>query len=149
MSGGSWVMGRINPLVVGPVAATGTQILTLGMGDCFSIGLEVTAATGTSETLDCVAQTSLDGTNWVDLPIRWTQKTTATSVGTPEWLVFRMGLGQNEVALGQVTADTGGQLVKNCIFNPAFFRVKYTIAGTNPSYTFKLNTMTSSVQRVA
>lgn len=149
MAGGTFIAAKKQVVIVGPVAATGTQAIALGLGDCYAIGLEITAASGTTETMDLVAQTSLDGTNWVDIPIKWAQKTTSTTAGIPDWMVFRCGLGQNEVALNQVTSDTGAAVIKNCIFDPNNFRVKYTIAGTNPSYTFKLNVFTLPVQRVA
>lgn len=156
MSGGILMKGfrMQNWIAPGAVAATSTAapaatVKTLGLGDCYALGLEVTAASGTSPTCDVVLQTSLDnGTTWKDLPIRWTQKTT-TSAGVPEWIVFRLGLGQNEVALAQVTADTGGQLAKNCLFDPDQLRVKFTIGGTNPSFTFLVHAMTLPVQRVA
>lgn len=112
---------------------------SLSIADCYALGLEVTAASGTSPTLDAVVQTlAADGTTWLDLPLRYTQKT-AAGAGTPEWLVFRLGLGQNEVALGQTTADTGGQLAKNCIFDPFNMRLRCTIGGTSPSFTFTLH----------
>ena len=152
MSGGTWINPRYQSVTVSAATATATTSnIDLGLGDCFSIGLEVTAgATGTSPTLDCVLQTSFDGgTTYLDLPLRFTQKTTSTSSGTPEWLVFRLGLGENEVALGQTTADTGGQLAKNCLFDPHHMAVKYTIGGTSPTYTFTLHIQTLPVQRRA
>lgn len=151
MSGGTWIKLRYQSVAPGAVVATGTTAaFDLGIGDCYMIGLEVTAgATGTSPTLDVVLQSALDGTNYQDLPLRFTQKTTSTNAGTPEYLVFRLGLGENEVALGQTTADTGGQLAKNCLFNPNLMKAKYTIAGTSPTYTFTLHILTLPVQRRA
>jgi hypothetical protein len=99
----------------------------------FSIGITVSAASGTSPTADFVLQTSYDaGTTYVDLPLRWTQFNAAAG---PRWLIFRNGLGNNEVALEQVAADTGGTLAKNCNFDPRYMKIKYTIAGTSPSFT--------------
>jgi len=154
MAGGSFIQPTKSIITSAALNATGTVALTganvngFRMGDCFALGLEVTATSGTSQTCDVVLQTSLDGTNWIDLPLRFTQKTTATTTGTPEWLVFRMGLGQNEVALAQVTADTGGQLAKNCIFNPDQMRAKATLAATS-HYTLQFNLLVLPVQRVA
>src|SRR6267154_1519418 len=128
MAGGVFIKPKMSVVTgtalnaTGTIALTGTNVSGITLGDCFAIGMEVTATSGTSQTADVVLQTTIDGTNWIDLPLRYTQKTTATSTGTPEWLVFRLGLGQNEVALAQVTADTGGQLVKNCLFDPANIR---------------------------
>lgn len=118
------------------VAATASSsAFSLPQGDCYQLYLNVTAATGTSPTMDVVLQTSFDGTNYLDLPIRWTQKTAAAF----ELVVFKLGLGGNEVALAQVAADTGGQLAKNCIFDPSHLKIKYTIGGTNPAFTFALH----------
>jgi hypothetical protein len=85
--------------------------------------------------MDVVVQTSFDGTNYIDLPLRYTQVTAAAV----KYLVFKQGLGMNEVALEQAAADTGGTLAKNCIFNPALLKIKYTIGGTNPALTFGLH----------
>jgi hypothetical protein len=133
-----------NAITVAAAAATANSsaiALAGALGDSYVFALEVTAASGTSPTLDVVVQTSFDGgTNWHDLPLRYTQKTAANGAGTSEMLVFKLGLGMNEVALAQVTADTGGQLAKNCLFDPGNLRLRYTIGGTNPSFTFALHT---------
>ena len=105
---------------------------SLPYGDTLHIILKTTAATGTSPTMDAVLQTSVDaGTTYVNLPIRSTQ---ITAAGQNHW-VFKMGLGGNEVALENPAADTGGTLAKNCIFDPRYLKVKFTIGGTNPSFT--------------
>jgi hypothetical protein len=102
-----------------------------GVSDSYSIIMTHTV-TGTSPTADIVLQTSVDGgTTYVNLPIRSTQ---VTATGTTH-MVFRMGLGQNEVALESPAADTGGTLAKNCIFDPKFMKLKFTIGGTSPSFT--------------
>lgn len=103
-----------------------------GDGDSYAILIRTTAATGTSPTMDAVLQTSIDkGTTYVNLPIRSTQITAAGQ----NWMVFRNGLGQDEVALENPAADTGGTLAKNCIFDPNCMKIKFTIGGTNPSIT--------------
>lgn len=95
--------------------------------------LNVTGATGTTETMDVVLASSIDkGTTYVNLPIRFTQITTsATNIN----LTFRRGFppiaGQGNVA----TAATGGLLVKDTLFDPDYMRLTYTIGGTNPTYT--------------
>lgn len=115
-------------------AATATSsAISMGLADTYTLFLNVTAATGTSPTLDVVLQTSYDGgTTYIDLPLRYAQKTTATS----NVLVFKCGLGNNEVALENAVADTGGTLAKNCVFDWRYMKIKYTIGGTNPSFTF-------------
>jgi hypothetical protein len=60
--------------------------------------------------------------------LRFTQVTAAST----KYLVFKLGLGGNEVALEQAAADTGGTLAKNCIFDPHNMRLRYTVGGTNP-----------------
>lgn len=129
--------GKAAWLTVTAAAATASSSnLTLPIGDCYALTVAVTAATGTTPTCDIVLQTSWDnGTTYRDLPLRYTQKTAAAT----EMIVFKLGLGNNEVALGQVVADTGGQLAKNCVFNPDYLKVKYTIGGTNPSFTFTVD----------
>ena len=131
--------GVIPWLTVTAAAATATSAaLKVPVADTYAIWVNVTTATGTSPTCDIVLQTSVDGgTTYIDLPLRYTQKTAAAA----EVLVFKLGLGQNEVALAQVVADTGGQLAKNCVFDPNYLKVKYTIGGTNPSFTFKMYVM--------
>jgi hypothetical protein len=103
-----------------------------GQGDCYHVIIKNNTVTGTTPTLDAVLQTSVDGgTTYVNLPIRSTQ---CTAAGQIHW-VFKMGLGGNEVALESPAADTGGTLAKNCLFDPNFMKIKFTIGGTNPSFT--------------
>lgn len=125
------------PINAVAVTATGVSSqISLGLGDCYQLLLSIGTVTGTSPTLDVVLTTSYDkGTTYVALPIRWTQKTAST---TTEMIVFRCGIGNNEVALAQVTAGTGGQLAKNCIFDPKYLKLSYTVAGTSPSFAVTL-----------
>lgn len=117
-------------------ATASSAAFSMDNAESYSLCLEVTAATGTSPTLDVVLQTSWDGgTTFIDLPLRFTQNTAAVI----RWLVFRNGLGMNEVALEQVAADTGGTLAKNCNFDPYNMKLKYTVGGTNPSFAFKVH----------
>lgn len=109
-----------------------TAALDFGIGSSYTVVFDVGTGTGTSPTLDFVIQSSLDGgTTWINLPLRTAQITTAA---TTTMLVFRNGLGENEVALNQITAATGGTLAKNCNFDPKYMRIVATIGGTNPSY---------------
>lgn len=103
-----------------------------GLADTYAVVFNVTAASGTSPTLDIILQTSVDGgTTYVNLPLRTTQITAAGR----NWLVFKLGLGDNEAAVESPAAATGGSLAKNCIFDPFFMKAVFTIGGTNPSFT--------------
>lgn len=117
-------------------ATASSAAFVMPNAESYSLVLDVTAATGTTPTLDVVLQTSWDaGTTFIDLPLRYTQVTAAVV----RYLVFRNGLGMNEVALEQVAADTGGTLAKNCNFDPFNMKLKYTVGGTNPSFAFKVH----------
>lgn len=115
---------------------TTSSALSLPTADCYGLHMASSAASGTSPTLDIVLQSSFDGgTTYVNLPIRFTQVTTTAS----EVIFFKNGLGGNEVALAQVVADTGGQLAKNCVFDPNFLKVKVTVGGSTPSITMVIH----------
>lgn len=114
---------------------TTSAAFAMPVADTYDLIFNITAATGTSPTVDPVLQTSVDGgTTYVNLPLRCTQ-ITATGV---RHLVFKLGLGGNEVALESTAADTGGTLAKNCVFDPKFMKIKFTVGGTNPSVTIQV-----------
>lgn len=71
------------------------------------IYLKVTAATGTTPTLDVKVQTSHDGSDWYDMGSSFTQ----------------------------ITAAATPAVLKITNFGP-FIRLVYTIGGTDPSFTF-------------
>lgn len=137
MSQGLYVI----PVVVSSVsaaAATATSgVVRCPLADEYSICVNVTAATGTSPTMDIVFLGSTDkGTTYVNLPLRSAQMTAAGV----HWFSFRRGLGWGEAAFNQaLVADTGGALAKNVVFDPQYVKYKYTIGGTNPSFTFTVN----------
>jgi len=111
---------------------TAAFALPAGAADAYAILLYTPTVTGTSPTMDAVVQTSFNGgTTYVNLPIRSTQITAAGQ----NWMVFKQGLGGNEVAFESPAADTGGTLAKNCVFDPNYMKVKFTIGGTSPSFT--------------
>ena len=131
----------LQPLMKSVIASTAYTTTTtsaafaIGVADTYDLIFNCTAATGTSPTVDPVLQTSVDGgTTYVNLPLRCTQ---ITAAGVRH-LVFRLGLGLNEVALENSAADTGGTLAKNCVFDPNFMKVKFTVGGTNPSVTIQV-----------
>lgn len=115
---------------------TTSSALSLPTGDCYALVIATSAASGTSPTLDIVIQSSYDGgSTYINLPLRFTQVTTTAA----EAIYFKQGLGGNEVALASLTADTGGQLAKNCIFDPNFMKVKVTVGGSTPSITMVMH----------
>ena len=123
---------------------TTSAALALPLGDCYMLFASSSAASGTSPTLDVVLQSSIDGgTTYINLPIRFTQITTTAT----EMVIFKNGLGGNEVALANLVADTGGQLAKNCLFDPNFMKVKVTVGGSTPSITLVIHAAVLPVGR--
>jgi hypothetical protein len=102
-------MGAYVTAVASSARTTSSNSGTLpGFGDWsrFRAQLAVTAASGTTPTLDVVIEDSLDGTNW-NTVATFTQKTAAG------------------VQAVDVTGLFGDQL-----------RVRWTVGGTTPSFTF-------------
>lgn len=125
----------VKTVTAAAVTAT-SAVFAVPVADEYSILIQVTTATGTSPTNDLVFQNSFDkGTTYVNLPIRSAQMTAAGV----HWFTLRRSLGWGEAAFNQaLVADTGGALAKNVVFDPEFMKFKYTIGGTNPSFTFKV-----------
>jgi hypothetical protein len=129
------------------VTATGNSTaFTLPLADTYAIWLNITAASGTTPTLDVVLQTSPDGgTTWLNLPIRFAQLTT-----TGQSLVrFQPTMGLGEIATSAAVAGTGGALAQNTPFigfeyqgslgaaaQTATMRFGFTATGTTPSFTY-------------
>lgn len=90
--------------------ATGSGAVVPGFGDVTTLRaqLEVTAAAGTSPTLNVVIQDTLDGTNWND-------------VGTFTQL-----------------AAAGRQVINVTSPFTDRLRVRWTVGGTTPSFTFSV-----------
>lgn len=114
-------------------SSSATSAFELPVGaDTYCILIYVSAVTGTSPTADFVLQTSPDGgTTYINMPMRSTQMTAAGQI----WWTFKLGLGNNEVALESPAASTGGTLAKNVVFDPTKMKVAYTLGGTSPSFT--------------
>lgn len=72
--------------------------------------LDITAASGTSPTLDIIIQESVDGTTWYDSGYSFTQSTA-----------------------------TGKQRLSMPAVGGYFIRASCTIAGTSPSFTFSVD----------
>ena len=81
-------------------------------GALLGLLVNVTAASGTTPTLDLTVEWSSDGTNFV--------------------------VGQPADALTQITTAVGA--AKQFAIKAPFYRVKWTIAGTTPSFTFDVVT---------
>ncbi len=114
------------------VTTTTSYAFTAPVADCYTIYLVTGTGTGTSPTLDMTLQHSPDGgTTWLIAPIRSAQQTTT---GLNTMFIFRTRLGENEVALNQAVAATGGTLAKNFTPSSNSWRLTFTIGGTNPSY---------------
>lgn len=133
---GSNLLQPILKTLVASTAHTSTEassVFAMPVGaDTYQILLYYTAVSGTSPTCDAVLQSSPDnGTTYINLPIRGTQVTAAGQ----DYFVFKLGLGNNEVALESPAASTGGTLAKNCIFDPKKMKVLFTLGGTSPSFT--------------
>lgn len=79
-----------------------------GVPSVARVQLEVTAATGTSPTLDVVVEDTLDGTNW-------------NVVGT---FAQKIATGREVVNLATPFADR--------------LRIRWTVAGVTPSFTFSV-----------
>lgn len=92
--------------------------------DILAAQLVVSARSGTNPTLDVVIQTSLDGgTTWFDL-ITFTQATAATS--ERKTLADEFEGGADAKAIGDR------------------LRAKWTLGGTNPSFTFSVKVSAES-----
>lgn len=94
--------------------------------------LLVTAASGTSPTLNVYIQTLLpDGATWADI-CAFQQVTTGTGVWTWPFIpgMPTAPITKTDAALTVNTANT-------CLLGSTL-RVKYVIGGTSPSYTFQV-----------
>lgn len=114
------------------VTATTSYTFTAPLAECYQIHLVTGTGSGTSPTLDMTLQHTPDnGTTWLIAPIRSAQQTTT---GLNTMFIFRPELGENEVALNQAVAATGGTLAKNFVPSSQSWRLTFTIGGTSPSY---------------
>ena len=100
--------------------------------DSAVIVLDVTAASGTSETMDVAIQCSPDDGTTFYTVARFAQQTTSTVTLAKTFLTHQ---GEGTAAAVLTVADTGGVLESNIPFTNQI-RFVWTIAGTNPSYTF-------------
>lgn len=92
-------------------SGNGTAIVDSDRGDTLNLLVNVTAASGTTPTLDLAVQWSVDGTNWAPAE-------------TPD-------------SFSQITAT--GAKVKSFTVKAPSYRVVWTIGGTTPSFTFTVH----------
>lgn len=96
-------------------SGTGDAFTGFGMAEKIGAAVVCSARSGTNPTLDVIVQHSPDGTNWFDL-ITFTQLTAAGS----EFKAISEEQGTTVQAIGDR------------------LRAKYTLGGTNPSFTFSV-----------
>lgn len=120
------------------VTASGsTAAITLAAADSYAFVLNVTAASGTTETLDMAIQV-FDGTTWFDW-WRFAQVTTST---VTRRLVVQPIQGRGEAGTeAAITAAASGALNANAPLGGLNNQIRftYTISGTSPSYTFAVS----------
>lgn len=98
--------------------------------DSAVLELGVSAASGTTPTLDVYVQTSLDGgTNWLDM-VHFTQLTTTTTDSL--FAVLSLDSARHVGVVGSKTITAGNMGVP--MLAP-IMRVAYTVGGTTPSFT--------------
>lgn len=116
------------------IAATATSTGTIIGVEAFSIAdllLNVTAASGTTPTLDIYVQKLLaDGVTWDDVG-HFTQ---ATAVAT---YVLNMTVGGSGAHTALTRTIAAGSVRANCTFGNTW-RIDAVVGGTNPSFTWNL-----------
>jgi len=113
---------------------SGAILLTDGRFDNFLVALNVSAASGTSPTLDVYIQQSLDGgTTFVDVA-RFAQQTTTTSNSH----YINLASGANNVVAGAVGDATISASAIGTTLISQTLRVKWVVGGTSPSFTFSV-----------
>jgi len=118
------------------VAATSNSaVITLPLADSYAFVLSVTAAAGTTETLDAAIQITPDGgTTWFD----WFRFAQVTTSAVTRRLVVQPLQGRGEAGTETaITAAGTGALNANAPFPGSNMQIRfaYTISGTAPSYT--------------
>lgn len=93
---------------------TSSAIVLADMGRSMNLAVETTAASGTTPTLDLTIEWSDDG-------------------GTT-WFVT-----DTSDAFTQITGTGNGLRVKQFLIKAATYRIRWTVAGTTPSFTFAIS----------
>lgn len=100
------------------------------LADSYLFILDVTAASGTTPTLDAAIQSSVDGGTTFYTVARFAQ---VTAVSTRK-LQLQPMLGRGEAGSESAVSNTGGALAGNVILTKKI-RTVWTIGGANPSFT--------------
>jgi len=115
------------------VATFTSAVIEIPLGESYAFYLQVTAASGTSPTLDMAIQVTPDNGTTFYTAARFAQM---TGVAIRRLQIQPM-MGRGEAGTESVIADTGGALNANTIITRKI-KYKATIAGTNPSFTYTL-----------
>lgn len=107
------------------------------LAESYTFILDVTAASGTSPTLDVAIQITVDEGTTFYAAIRFAQ---CTGVATRR-LQVQPSLGRGEAGSEGALANTGGALNANTILTKKLRHVA-TIGGTNPSFTYAIYLLT-------
>lgn len=116
------------------ISATGsTAAITLPLADSYAFILNVTAAGGTTETMDMAIQITPDnGTTWFD----WFRFAQVTTAAVTRRLVVQPLQGRGEAGTEvAITAAASGAVNANAPMSSKV-RFTYTLGGTLPTYTF-------------
>lgn len=133
------------PVASGTIVTTTSTTFTMPVdlhSACFF--LSVSAASGTSETLDVNIETSFDAGGTYFGVFRFAQVTTSATArrliacffggsGNTATTATNAGGGNEQVI---ATAGTGGALSTGCPVEPRYMRIRAVVGGTNPSYTY-------------
>lgn len=123
----------INLVASNTITSTTTGTGTLNVLDCFSVAFlqaKVTAASGTSPTLDIYIQSQLpDGSTYDDLVHFGQFTTTGSKVATV--------VAGNQGAHNQATRTLAAATVQTMTLG-AIWQIDCVVAGTSPSFTWEL-----------
>jgi len=111
-------------------STTSSALLTLPVADSYTFILDVTAASGTSPTLDVAIQITPDAGTTMYSVLRFAQ---ATGTGAQRVTVQPIQ-GRGEAGSQASLADTGGAAKDNQTLTQNI-KVKFTTGGTSPSFT--------------
>ena len=114
-------------------STTTTASITLPLADSYTFIQDVTAASGTSPTLDTALQISPDGGTTFYSVMRFAQVTTTNQ----QRITFQPIQGRGEASSQAALADTGGQVTANQPIS-TIIKFKFTIGGTSPSFTVQI-----------
>lgn len=118
------------------ISATGsTSAITLPLLDGYAFILNVTAAGGTTETMDMALQVTPDnGTTWFD----WARFAQVTTAAILQRIIIQPLQGRGEAGSATTITQAGtGAISANAPLSSKI-RFTYTLSGTLPTYTFAI-----------